>query len=185
MSTSPTETPPRRSRATGRPPGRPTKLTPALTEAICEKIRNGVPMDAAAVSLGVARTTFMSWLRDGRAEDASPRHREFLLCFEQAREEFHAHMVGVALSDPRNAVPILERRFRKDWAREDRHTVDVSVTSRPLLDPTKYTLEELTELRRLLAKGSPDPSDLPRDGVPAVELLAASIDGVVLQEEDA
>lgn len=93
-------------------------------------------------------------------------------------------MVDIAVSDPKNAVPILERRFRKDWAREDRHSVDVSVTSRPLLDPTKYTLEELAELRRLLAKGSPDPSELPRDGVAAGELIAASIDGVVLREED-
>lgn len=174
----------KRVRGTGKPPGRPTKLTPALTEAICERIRKGVPADAAAVSLGVARTTFMTWLRDARSDNASPRHREFLLCFEQAREEFHATMVDIAVSDPKNAVPILERRFRKDWAREDRHSVDVSVTSRPLLDPTKYTLEELAELRRLLAKGSPDPSELPRDGVAAGELIAASIDGVVLREED-
>lgn len=179
-----TETPQRRPRTTGRPPGRPTKLTPTLVEAICAKIRDGVPPVPAAVSLGIAESTFKTWLRDGQAENAPARLREFVLEFKQANAEYHAIMAKRASEDPRHTVAVLERRFKDDWARADRHQVDVSVTSRPLLDPTKYTLEELTELRRLLAKGSPDPSELPRDGVAAGELLASSIDGVVLREED-
>jgi hypothetical protein len=184
MSLSQTETVKRRVRGTGRPPGRPTKLTPALTERICEKIRLGVPADAAAVSLGVARTTFMTWLRDARGEGASPRHQEFLLAFDQAQAEFHEKMVGIAVSDPKNAVPILERRFRRDWARQDRHQVDVNVTARPLIDPSKGSLERLQLLRELLAEFSPDAIDVPRDGAPAIELLAGIVEGELVSEEE-
>lgn len=161
--------------------GRPTKLNAKLQAAIVKLIEEGVPADASAVSLGIARRTFFDWLERGRAGE--PLYAEFQLAVDEAHAVFHAAMVGEARADPRNAITILEKRFPKDWGRTDRHQVDVSVTSRPLLDPTKYTLEELTELRRLLAKGSPDPSELPRDGVAAAELLAASIDGVVLREE--
>ena len=163
--------------------GRPTKLTPTVRENICRLIREGVPADASAVSIGIARRTFFDWLERGRAGE--PLYAEFQLAVDEAHAVFHAAMVGEARADPRNAITILEKRFPKDWGRTDRHQVDVSVSQRPYLDQSKYTTEELIELRRLMVKGMPDPSDLPRDGVAASELLAASIDGVVLREEDA
>lgn len=178
------ETTPKRKRGTGRPPGRPTKLTSALTEAICVKIRAGTPPEPAAVSLGVAASTFRSWLTQGRAEGASQRHREFILCFEQAQADFHEIMVNRAASDPRNAIPILERRFPKDWARQDHHKIDVSVTTRPLIDPSKGSLERLQLLRELLAEFSPDAIDVPRDGAPAIELLAGIVEGELVSEEE-
>ena len=180
-----TETPARRSRTTGRPPGRPTKLTPTLVEAICAKIRDGVPPVPAAVSLGVAESTFKTWLRDGQAENAPARLREFVLEFKQANAEYHAIMAKRASEDPRHTVAVLERRFKEDWARQDNHRIDVQVSQRPLIDPSKGPIERLVLLRELLAEFSPDAVDLPKDGVPAHELLAASIEGVVLREEDA
>lgn len=178
------ETTPRRKRGTGRPPGRPTKLTVALTEKICEKIRAGTPPEAAAVSLGVATSTFRSWITQGRSPDALPRHREFLLRFEEAQADFHELMVTRAAADPRNAIPILERRFPKDWGRQDHHKVDVSVTQRPFIDLGKLEIEEAIELQRLMRKATPEAIDLPRDGVAAGELLAGVIEGELVSEEE-
>ena len=144
-----------------------------------------MPPVPAAVSLGIAESTFKTWLRDGQAENAPPRLREFVLEFKQANAEYHAIMAKRASEDPRHTVAVLERRFKDDWARADRHQIDVSVSHRPMIDVSKGSVEQLQQLRELLAIFSADQSELPKDGVPATELLAASIDGVVLREEDA
>lgn len=166
----------------GRNGGRPTKLNAKIQTAICELLRDGVPPDAAAVSLGVARRTFFDWLERGR--NGEPLYESFRLAVDEAIAVWHAKTVGIAGSDPKNAMIMLERRFPKDWGRQDRHQVDVSVTQRPFLDESKYTVEEMLQLRALLAKGSPDPIDLPRDGVPAAELLAGIVEGELVSEEE-
>lgn len=172
----------RTTNAPKRRTGRPTKLNAKLQTAIVKLIEEGVPADASAVSLGIARRTFFDWLERGRAGE--PLYAEFQLAVDEAHAVFHAAMVGEARADPRNAITILEKRFPKDWGRTDRHRVDVNVVARPFIDPTRGSLERLQLLRELLAEFSADQSELPKDGTPAIDLLAASIDGVVLREED-
>lgn len=162
--------------------GRPTKLNAKLQASICELLEKGVPTDAAAVSLGVARRTFFDWLERGR--NGEPLYTEFMLAVDQAINVWHAKTVGVAGVDPRNAMTMLERRFPKDWGKQDRMAVDVSVSHRPMIDPSKYTVEEMELLRRLLAKGAPEASELPRDGVAAGELVAGIIEGELVSEEE-
>lgn len=180
--TSSAETTKPKGKPRGRNGGRPTKLTPMLRESICKLIRDGVPADASAVSLGIARRTFFDWLERGRAGE--PLYAEFQLAVDEAHAVFHAAMVGEARADPRNAITILEKRFPKDWGKQERVSVDVSVSHRPMIDVSKGSVEQLQQLRELLAIFSADQSELPKDGVPATELLATSIDGVVLREED-
>lgn len=162
--------------------GRPTKLSPTLQTTICELVARGVPSEDAAVSVGISRRTFFKWLERGQAGE--PLYAEFQLAIDEAFAVFHAATVGQAVADPKNAMAILEKRFPKAWGRQDRLAVDVSVTSRPWLDTSKYTVDELRLLRQLVAKGSPDASDIPRGGVPAVELLEAIIEGEVVSEEE-
>ena len=179
-----TETPQRRTRGTGRPPGRPTKLTAELTERICEKIRLGCPPAPAAVSLGIAESTYQTWMRDGQAENAPARLREFVLAVKQALAECHATLAQRAANDPKFTVEVLARRFRQDWAREDRSTVDVNVQLRPAIDPSRGTLEQLQNLRELLAVFTPNANDLPHGTMPAGELLAGIVEGEVVSEEE-
>jgi len=160
--------------------GRPTKLNAAIQEAICEKLRAGNVPETAAISEGIARRTFFEWLERGRKGE--PLYREFQLAVDQAIAEFEVTVVDQAVSDPKNAVAILERRFPSRWGRKDQTRVDVSVTARPYLDPSKLSLEELRMLQGLLAKGAPD--DVPQGGVAAGELVASVIEGEVISEED-
>ena len=162
--------------------GRPTKLNAKLQTSICELIAGGVPSEDAAVSVGIARRTFFEWLERGRAGD--PLYADFQLAVDEAFAVFHAATVGQAVSDPKNAMAILAARFPKAWARTDRHHLDVSVSQRPLIDPTKGSVERLQLLRELLAEFSPDAGDIPRDGIAAVELVAGIIEGELVSEEE-
>lgn len=165
-----------------RRPGRPTKLNAKLQTTICELIARGVPSDDAAVAVGIARRTFFQWLE--RGNNGEPLYAEFQLAVDEAFAVFHVSTVGQAVSDPKNAMAILAARFPKKWGRSDRHQIDVSVSHRPMLDSSKYTVEELRVLRALLAKGSPDAADLPRDGVAADELVAGIVEGELVSEEE-
>ncbi len=136
------------------------------------------------MSLGIAESTYHSWMRDGQVENAPARLREFVLSVRQANAECHATLAQRAAADPKFTVEVLARRFRKDWAREDRHQVDVSVTQRPMIDPSKGPLERLVLLRELLAEFSPDTVDLPRGASAAAELLAGIVEGELVSEED-
>lgn len=171
-----------KTRPTRRRPGRPTKLTAKLQTEICDLIARGVPSDDAAVSVGIARRTFFQWLERGKDEE--PLYAEFQLAVDEAFAVFHVSTVGQAVANPANAMSILEKRFPKAWGRTDRHHIDLNVTQRPMLDPSKYTVEELVVLRSLLAKGSPDAGELPRDGAPAIELLASIVEGELVSEEE-
>ena len=53
-----------------------------------------------------------------------------------------------------------------------------------MIDPSKYTVDQLQLLRELLAIGSPDAAELPRDGAPAAQLLAGIVEGEVVSEEE-
>lgn len=176
-------------RPTPRPPGRPTRLTRALIDAICDLVREtGVRPYVAAGSLGINSQVYYRWEREGRQENAKQLNRELAIGVEEAFTAWQVAAVRQvtthAKTDARAAQFLLERRAPDDWGRSTRVAVSGEVNVRPLIDGTKLSVEEMVELRRLLAKGSPDPSELPRDGVAAAELIAASIDGVVLREED-
>lgn len=48
-------------------PGRPTKLSAKRSAAICESVRRGAPLEAAAKAAGIAESTLYHWRERGEA----------------------------------------------------------------------------------------------------------------------
>ena len=119
---------------TGRPrrkAGRPTKLTPAIQEAICTKLRAGNVPETAAISEGVARRTFFLWLERGK--NGEQPYEDFRLAVDQAIAEFEVKVVAGAVSDPKNSIAILERRFPDRWSLK-REQVNVQVNLSAIME---------------------------------------------------
>lgn len=176
-------------RPAARPVGRPTRLNRSLIEAIVVQVRTlGIRGVNAAQALGVHPQVYYRWTQDGQHEDGKPMNRELWLSTEEAFRQWEIERLEEvsrhAKSDPKSAQWLLERRAPDDYGRSTRIAVSGEVQVKPIIDPSKYTVEQLQALRDLLAIGAPDPSLLPKDGAPAIEMIGASIDGVVLREED-
>lgn len=164
--------------------GEGTKLTAEITELVVQAVRIGAPLDVARAYAGIPAPTFAEWLRQGR-EGWEP-YVGLVEKIDAAMAE--GHMRDIARVDAaadkyyQAAQFKLERRYPQHWG--EKKQIDTTVTGRPFADLSKLTLEEQLQLRALLAKASPEPADLPRGGLPAAEILAASIDGEVVSEED-
>lgn len=70
------------SRRTPRTVGRPSLLTADLERDLVEKVRAGVPLETAAATCGIARSTLFMWLTKGRDEveariDGAEANRNF------------------------------------------------------------------------------------------------------------
>lgn len=102
--------------------GRHSRLTTALTTDACKLIgEQAHPPEAALGSLGIARTTYYRWMREGGEKDADPLKKKFYerINTARARQEgtFTALIASQAPSDWRAAAFMLERRFPKRWGR--------------------------------------------------------------------
>jgi hypothetical protein len=164
--------------------GEGTNLTDAISEKICEAVRIAAPLDVARAYAGIPAPTFAEWLRAGR-EGYEPyatlvEKIDFAMAEGQMRDI--ARVDAGADKDWRASGFKLERRWPQHWA--EKKQIDTTVSGRPFIDPSKLTLEEQLQLRALLAKAAPEAADLPRGGLAAGEILAASIDGEVVSEED-
>ncbi len=104
--------PPRRRR-------RPTTPTPELVEAICARVRIGVPVEAAAASLGVMPATLAAWNERGKRQEAPGACRELLQAVARAEAACQLHLVALlqrhARNDWRAAAWLLERRWPDEW----------------------------------------------------------------------
>lgn len=162
--------------------GEGTKITAELTEKVCQAVRIGAPLQTARAYAGIPAAVFYEWMRAGR-EGYSP-YVEFVEALDSAMAEGEmrdiARVDAGADKDWRASAFKLERRFPGRWGEKK----ELAVTGRPFIDTSKLTLEEQLQLRALLVKASPEVADLPSDGKPAAELLAASIDGEVVSEEE-
>jgi len=61
-----------------RRPGRPSRLRSETIAAICAGIRNGMPVEHAAASAGIAPSTFHSWMAVGRELEKSHADKDAL-----------------------------------------------------------------------------------------------------------
>jgi hypothetical protein len=98
--------------------GRPTRFTDETREALLGALRVGATRKAACAKVGLAYSTFMSWMQQAAAGDAE--HEQFALQVEQAEATVVAIVSqGWALAARRNwraAMALLERRHPNDWA---------------------------------------------------------------------
>lgn len=164
--------------------GEGTKCTPETVEKICEAVRLGAPLDVARGYGGVPAPTFIEWMRQGR--DGWEPYVSFVEKLDEAMHEGQMRDIrrvdAGAEKDWRASAFKLERRFPEHWG--EKKQIDTTVTGKPFVDLSKLTLEEKLQLQALLTKASPESADLPAGAVPAGELLAASVDGEVVSEEE-
>lgn len=120
--------------------GRATKLTPERQRAICDMVRDGVCLGAAAEAAGVSSVTVYRWRQSTR----SP-YREFAAELEQALGEAEAryvnHISQAAETTWQAAAWMLERRWPKRWGRRDRLSLELAHLSDEELDARIEALE--------------------------------------------
>lgn len=99
--------------------GRPTKLTDEAREQFLLAIRAGVFPEPAARHAGFSPASLYRYLRG-----SSPEHVAFRNDVIAALASLEVRLTGIvaqkALTDPRLALALLERRFPQRWARTAR-----------------------------------------------------------------
>ena len=169
----------------GKPPTHPDgTLTPEIHEKIVDVVAAGCALESGAAYAGVNTWTFRDWLRRGRDDQKIKRNNRYTRLvheIEQARARTEVVRIG------RIAKAGQEGDWKADawWlehALQDRYAIirqklegTIKLQPQPMIDPSKLTLEEQVELRRLLAKGAPDADDpaLTETARPALELVEA------------
>lgn len=107
---------------TPKPLGRPTKLTPDLQAVIVKAIKAGATHETAALSAGIARSTFYDWKAKGEAGD--PDYSEFSDALKIAEAQGTVKLlerIQDASFDPKfwqAAAWILERRYPETYGRQ-------------------------------------------------------------------
>lgn len=101
--------------------GRPTKLTPDRQKEICDRVRNGVAGEVAAVASGVNRSTFYMWKQKGERGDKP--YCDFLDEVKKAEAEAEERAVKIivkaALDGTWQASAwFLERKHADRWAKQ-------------------------------------------------------------------
>src|SRR5690242_12423762 len=110
--------------------GRKPKLTPELQAKICDAIRAGNYLEAAATHAGIHPGTFFRWMSLGENATSGP-YREFHEAIKKAESDSEvvlvAHWRKAATKNWVAAAALLERRFRSRWSRSERVQVDATV----------------------------------------------------------
>jgi transposase-like protein len=70
-------------RAKRKPAGRPSKLTPELQRRVVEGIELGMPLEHAAMAVGIGESTLHRWVQQGGEEAGA--YREFREAVREAR----------------------------------------------------------------------------------------------------
>jgi transposase len=112
--------------------GRKPKLSPELQAKICDAIRAGNYLEAAATHAGIHPATFHRWVSVGERA-TSGIYREFYEAVKKAESDSEvvlvAHWRKAASKNWVAAAALLERRFRSRWSRSDHVKVEANVTA--------------------------------------------------------
>ena len=152
----------RRKRRNANPDGRPSKLTDEVERIVCDTIRAGASIQAAAARAGVGLTTIEEWRRRGLGTDErpkTPRLARFARAFEQAMADAEMRLVGYIDAAARGdnfspqwngAAWLLKNRHPDRYSdkTEVKHSGSVE---RPAERPnmSKYTEDELAQLEAI------------------------------------
>jgi transposase len=100
--------------------GRPTALTPAVQKDIYNAIAAGAYVSTAAAIGGISERTLFAWMRRG-AEEPDGIYGQFVQSIKKGlamAEMKYVLVIGEAAKEHWQAAAwMLERRFRKNWAR--------------------------------------------------------------------
>ena len=175
----------------GKPPTHPDgTLTPDIHEKIVDVVAAGCALESGAAYAGVNTWTFRDWLRKGRDDiklHRNNRYTRLVKALEEAR----------ARTEITRVTRIAKAGQDGDWkadawwlehALQDRYAIlrsklegTIKLQPQPMIDPSKGSVEDLMELRRLLALFAPDADDpaLTETQRPALEL----VEGVDFEED--
>lgn len=113
--------------------GRPSKKSAERCALICQRIKEGLTLQASARASGVGLTTIYEW------QDNDPQFRQAI---EEAEAEAEAMLIKLALEgakkDGRIALMMLERRY-SHWRKREEHAH---------VHATPQILKELVDSRR-------------------------------------
>lgn len=158
-----------------------TVLTDEVRDRVCQAIRSGSSIQAAAGYAGVSPGSVEGWLRQGRARTGKPEHERFADAVDQAYADWEVAAVGRLYQlgmdgDAKSLMFLLERKLPARWGqlRRVEHGTRDGEPLRvqhdyPMIDTSKLTDEELVLLRDLHAKARPDEHpviDMPGSGEP-------------------
>lgn len=125
-----------------------SKLTPELLQQLVECIEAGLYYDIACDAVGITKTTFWRWMREGKANENDEK-RHFYYCIKEAKAKCAKNALDCInahrLKEWTAAAWLLERRFRKYYGKDAKD------------------LKEVARLIKLLSKGEP------RDGEKEVD----------------
>ena len=135
--------------------------------------------EVAAIRNGVGKRTYYDWKSRASSANAAQGYRDFADALEVALADWEASdvlLIGLAArqrldGEWQAAAWRLERRLPEVYGRRTRVDGDVSVTAKPMLDPSKLTLNEMQTLGALLRKAAPSEDELPARTRPAHELM--------------
>lgn len=140
--------------------GRPkaVSLTPKRLEAILEKVRNGVPPQTAAGTLGIPRGTWSRWLGQGRGDDAVEPYKSLADRLDAAVDEWHESRVRVIQNagekDARHAEWMLERRLRSEYGDPNRGGLNVQITVQTVVESPAFA--EVMEVIWMALRAHPE-----------------------------
>jgi len=103
--------------------GRPSKLTLEIADAIEANLLKGVYLETAVVAAGVPKSTFMDWMKKGKADEAAGElnttHAEFAWRIQQALAKVEIELLNKLENEKvqwTRYAWMLERRFRDRWS---------------------------------------------------------------------
>ena len=145
-----------------------SKLNDEVQIRVCQAIRSGSSIQAAAGFAGVHPGSVEGWLRQGRARTGTPEHERFADAVDQAYADWEVAAVGRLYQlgmdgDARSLMFLLERKLPARWGqlRRVEHGTREGEPLRvqhsyPMLDVDKLSDEELHTLIELHRKARPD-----------------------------
>jgi transposase-like protein len=137
-----------------------SKLTEEAIVQICQAVRGGAPIHAAAAYAGVADSTFYLWVKNGR-NGGKPLEKKLCAELDRASAEMVVATTAQILrdGDARTKLEFLGRRFPNDFGRTERvdQTVRGAVEHRHTLELGNLSTDELETMVKMLEKaGAPE-----------------------------
>ena len=129
--------------------GRPSKLTDAKQTQICEALRDGASVAAAAELSGVHPSTVHRWMQRGE-DEASSKYHEFRVAVSRARAEYEQDLINQVLlyaraDQPqswRAAIELLKVQFPDRYGDARIHRVAEAKLTEAILDKARRCLPE-------------------------------------------
>lgn len=130
-------------------PGRPTKLTPELQVKVIEGIELGMPLEQAALAVGISEPTIHRWISEGETDEQYREFREAVRAARAKRMKDLLDHVWRSMKDLRSGPTLQRGDWKAAWKMlETLEPKDFGLKVR--IHVTEELTELLKELERVL-----------------------------------